>query len=288
VTTVDDVCIHCNLEALHDGGDDALCPLCDGDRTFANAHEFEAAVRSWAARESGHILDDHALREFVSATFVHGDLASLYAAYAVRAKLERLCDPFDRAQGGAATIAPRSERVPPTDRERLPMVPLVTPDYPSPPASFQGVAQSRNLRANDPHLALRAVIYPLASVAASDGTTELAERWFIDQCLKRFGLGPATDAEIRIYHPLDYAVLVPEDVREGLLLDMCRLAMIDGLPDAAEARMIYAYCSEWRIPEEQARARLLEMQNKNISLARQFWLGFRNYVLPGRWENTKL
>jgi hypothetical protein len=281
---MDGACSTCLLEAL----DDELCPLCEGRQQFHNAAEFEAALRAWATRELGHTPDARTFQEFLGATLVQGDVRELYAVYTRRVLIERLCDPFDRAQGGAATVAPRSERAPATDRGRVPIVPLVTPDYEltqadaAPPVSVQAPGEPQQ------QVASRALLYPLASVAASDGVMELDERWFLDECLKRYGVAPSTDAEIRIYHPLDYAALVPVEMREALLDDMCRLAMIDGLPDAAEARMIYAYCSEWRIPEERARAKLIEMQNENISLARRFWLGFRNYVLPGRWENTKL
>jgi hypothetical protein len=284
---MDGACHNCLLEAL----DDDLCPLCEGERRFANARELEAALRMWAARELGKPPSDAAFHEFVGATLSLADVGALYAAYASRSILERLCDPFDRAQGGAATVGPRSERAPTTERDRVPMVPLVRPEYEElqPPSSVRAsLIAHEEQSSHSAQGALRAVLYPLASVAASDGVMELDERWYLDECLKRYGVAPSADGEIRVYHPLDYAALVPVEMREALLEDMCKLAMIDGLPDAAEARMIYAYCSEWRIPEERARAKLIEMQNENISLARRFWLGFRNYVLPGRWENTKL
>jgi hypothetical protein len=281
---MDGACHNCLLEAL----DDDLCPLCEGERRFSSVRELETALRTWAARELGTAANEAAFREFLGATLTLNDVNALYAAYVARTMLERLCDPFDRAQGGAATVAPRSERAPTTERDRVPMVPLVRPEYEElqPPSSVRAshVAHEEHTDQGT----LRAVLYPLASVAASDGVMELDERWYLDECLKRYGVAPTTDGEIRVYHPLDYAALVPVEVREALLEDMCKLAMIDGLPDAAEARMIYAYCSEWRIPEERARAKLIEMQNENISMARRFWLGFRNYVLPGRWENTKL
>jgi hypothetical protein len=276
-------CPTCLLEVF----DDEHCPLCDGQRQFQSAAEFEAALRAWAIREQGHVADARALQEFLGATLVQTDVHALYAQYTRRIMIERLCDPFDRAQGGAATVAPRSERAPATDR--VPLVPLVTLDYAVSQAGAAPAPVSFHVNGDpQPQAPSRALLYPLASVAASDGVMELDERWFLDECLKRYGVAPSTDAEIRIYHPLDYAALVPVEMRETVLDDMCRLAMIDGLPDAAEARMIYAYCSEWRIPEERAREKLIEMQNENISLARRFWLGFRNYVLPGRWENTKL
>jgi hypothetical protein len=272
-------CQNCRLEAL----EDELCPLCQGTLRFGSARDLEGALRTWAGRELGAVPSELAFREFLGGTLVLSDVGALYDAYAARSLLERLCDPFDRAQGGAATVAPRSERAPRAEHDRVLKVPLVFAERDVQDArlihtSSQGAVQGQ----------LRAVLYPLASVAASDGVVALGERWFLDECLKRYSVLPSTDAEIRIYHPLDYAARVPAEVREGLLDDMCRLALIDGLPDAAEARMIYAYCSEWRIPEEHARAKLIAMQNENISLMRRFWLGFRNYVLPGRWENTKL
>lgn len=280
-----DACRNCRLETV----DDEACPLCEGVHQFQTLGHLEQALRSWAMRERGSVENEDAFRAFLEATLTVPDVEALFSAYRARATLERLCDPFDRAQGGAASVGPRSERAPTTDR--VPVVPLLTSALVEtqlqsmPPRPVVVAPAEATGTVNAPS---RAVLYPLASVAASDGVMELDERWFLDECLKRYGVAPTADHEIRIYHPLDYAALVPVEVREALLDDMCRLAMIDGLPDAAEARMIYAYCSEWRIPEERARNRLIEMQNENISLARRLWLGFRNYVLPGRWENTKL
>jgi hypothetical protein len=274
-------CQNCRLETL----EDEVCPLCQGTLRFGSLRDLELALKAWAARELGALPSEIAFLEFVCGTLALADVGALYDAYAARRLLERLCDPFDRAQGGAATVAPRSgsEGAPRAELNRVLNVPLVGAERDVQEARASHTSSQRSVQGQ-----LRAVLYPLASVAASDGIMELGERWFLDECLKRYGVLPSTDAEIRIYNPLDYAALVPAEVRKALLDDMCRLALIDGLPDAAEARMIYAYCSEWRIPEEHARAKLIAMQNENISLMRRFWLGFRNYVLPGRWENTKL
>jgi uncharacterized membrane protein YebE (DUF533 family) len=312
------VCPSCRFDLSEVDDPDAPCPLCAGHERFADARAFEAALRRFAAEP-----DDARFHEFMVGTFVTADVAALYARYQRGEVLEAVYDPFSRAQRVHHTEGPRSERA--GRSERVPAVPLVaaTDDVPvqrfsnsvrppspvdesalawvsalandaqpTPPGAAAGapsaVATAVSARGQAGPAAPRAVLYPLASVAAADGIVDVEERWYLDECLKRMGLGPATDAEIAVYFPLDYAPLVPPAFREELVTDMCALAMIDGLPDAAEARMIYAYCAEWRIPEERARELLLALQRKNTSLARRAWVGFRNYLLPGRWENTKL
>ncbi len=279
-------CSTCCLElsGLAEWSDDGgACPLCRGADRFASVHELDGALRRWAAAHA-QAISEKDFRDFLLGTLVEVDMAALFGAYQRGEPLAVVCDPFARAGGSAATVGPKSERAPTSERVRN--VPLVVPTEAELPVQrFGPVSVASSPPTNR---VSRALLYPLASVAAADGIVDVEERWYIDTCLKRYGLEPATDAEMIVYYPLDYAALIPPELRQALVGEMCAVAMIDGLPDAAEARMIYAYCTEWRIPEDYARAQLVELQRRNTSLARRAWLGFRNYLLPGRWENTKL
>ncbi|NOU34585.1 MAG: hypothetical protein HOO96_42385 [Polyangiaceae bacterium] len=260
------------------------CPLCRDQQRFASAHELDGALRRWASVVHAQTVSERDFRDFLLGTLVEADVAALFAAYQRGEPLAVVCDPFARAGGSPASVGPTSERAPTSERVRN--VPLVVPaEVELPVQRFEPAPLEATPQIDQ---VPRALLYPLASVAAADGIVDVEERWYIDSCLKRYGLEPATDGEMVVYYPLDYAALIPPVFREALVAEMCAVAMIDGLPDAAEARMIYAYCTEWRIPEDYARAQLVELQRRNTSLARRAWLGFRNYLLPGRWENTKL
>ncbi len=268
------------LSGLPEWDEGGPCPLCRGEGRFASAHDLSEALRRWAASAHAHPMSERDFRDFLSGTLVEADPGALFGAYQRGEPLAVVCDPFVRPTSGG----PASERAPTSERVRN--VPLVGPAEEELPV--QRFEPAHVEVASQPNHVPRAILYPLASVAAADGIVDVEERWYIDSCLKRYGLEPATDAEMVVYYPLDYAALVPPAFRQALVEEMCAVAMIDGLPDAAEARMIYAYCTEWRVPEDYARAQLVELQKRNTSLARRAWLGFRNYLLPGRWENTKL
>lgn len=279
-------CSTCCLElsGLPEWEHGVSCPLCRDEERFASEHELGGALRRWAVATRAEPISERDFRDFLLGTMVEADLGALFDAYQRGEPLAVVCDPFARAGGSPASVGPTSERAPTSERVRN--VPLVVPvEVELPVQRFEPPPVAAAPQAN---LVPRTILYPLASVAAADGIVDVEERWYIDSCLKRYGLEPATDAEMVVYYPLDYAALVPPVFRQELVEEMCAVAMIDGLPDAAEARMIYAYCTEWRVPEEYARARLVELQKRNTSLARRAWLGFRNYLLPGRWENTKL
>jgi hypothetical protein len=253
------------------------------------------SAHSWAAIESGvNELSDQEYEAFHQRTFVLGTTRDVFAAYKRRERLELVCDPFARAPCAQfASVGPSSER---TSAQAFAQagtlrVPLRSPSPGQAQAArFEpGAVRTRDgLDSAGVAQPSRVLLYPLASVAASDGSIGVTERWYIDECMKRYGLSQVLDAELRVYYPLDYARCVPVAFRELLLSEMCALAMVDGLPDAAEARMIYAYCTEWRIPEGAARTQLLALQKHNTSFARRAWLRFRNYLLPGRWEQTTL
>lgn len=281
---------------------DPACPLCGSTELgptaprFATEVAFREALVRWQERAGFE-----SLLAFVEATFVLGDAAALYRAYERHEVLELVSDPFAFG-GGLVHDRPESEDAPPVT-SRMSNVPLISreqdsaatladvpsaPRLPDPASLVAGPGPTGSVLVATPVLRSRAPLYPLASVAAADGIVSVEERWFLDECLKRYGEPPAREDEIRVYPPLDWASSVPSALRAQVAFDMCTLAMIDGLPDAAEARMIYAYCIEWRIPTEEARRYLIQLQHKNTSLSRRLWLRLRDYLLPGRWENTQL
>lgn len=276
-----DACRFCLLEAPPLSFDhDPVCALCERaesaelDRPipwFRTESSFIEALARWQQRAGFESLE-----AFIPATFVHDNVRSLYEAHVRGEVLELVSDPFGFAGGVVHDRADSEEAAPVT--ARLSIVPLISREQES----------SAKLIQVAPSLRSRAPLYPLASVAAADGLVSVDERWFLDECLKRYGEPPAREDEIRVYPPLDWASSVPVALRPQVAFDMCTLAMIDGLPDAAEARMIYAYCIEWRIPTEEARKYLIQLQHKNTSLSRRLWLRIRDYLLPGRWENTQL
>lgn len=303
--TLPGACRSCRLETpLVSFETDPACALCESTELgptaprFPSEETFRDALVRWQMRAGFDTLPS-----FVEATFVLGDAALLYRAYERRELLELVSDPFGFG-GGLVHDRPETDAAPPVT-SRMSNVPLISREADSKatlvevpsaprlpamatlvesPAGAAALATSPGLSA----LRSRAPLYPLASVAAADGLVSIEERWFLDECLRRYGEPPAREDEIRVYPPLDWAASVPSALRAQVAFDMCTLAMIDGLPDAAEARMIYAYCIEWRIPTEEARKYLIQLQHKNTSFSRRIWLRLRDYLLPGRWENTQL
>lgn len=288
------VCHVCRLEAPPFSLEpDPTCALCETPeshastgvgpaRVFSEAEFIQALVR-WQERAGFDSLE-----AFVPATFVLADVRALYDAYGRREILELVSDPFGFAGGIIHDREDSDEAAPVTSR--MSNVPLISREQDSSVALANAALAAATSSAALPSFPerSRAPLYPLASVAAADGLVSVDERWFLDECLKRYGEPPALEHEIRVYPPLDWAASVPAALRPQVAFDMCTLAMIDGLPDAAEARMIYAYCIEWRIPTEEARKYLIQLQHKNTSFSRRIWLRLRDYLLPGRWENTQL
>ena len=272
---------------------DPSCSLCEttdshastdrGLSVFPSEAAFIEALVRWQKRAGFDTLEG-----FIPATFVLADARALYDAYKRSEVIELVSDPFGFGGGMVHDREDAEEPAPVTSR--MSNVPLISREQDSSVALAHAELAAATSSAALPSFPIRsrAPLYPLASVAAADGLVSVDERWFLDECLKRYGEPPAREDEVRVYPPLDWASAVPVALRPQVAFDMCTLAMIDGLPDAAEARMIYAYCIEWRIPTEEARKYLIQLQHKNTSLSRRLWLRLRDYLLPGRWENTQL
>ena len=125
------------------------------------------------------------------------------------------------------------------------------------------------------------------SVISADGEIHPSERAFVDAFLASEGMAPLADDEIRVYSPQEVARYVPKHRREKIVELMCEVAMVDGLGDDAELRVVRAYGSAWQIPEEKVETWLWGYEHAQSSAARQFWLRIRRFVLSSRWENQE-
>lgn len=131
----------------------------------------------------------------------------------------------------------------------------------------------------------RAILYPLVSVISADGEIHASERAFVDAFLVSEGMAPLADHELKVYTPAEAARYVPKERREKIVELMCEVAMVDGLADDAELRVVRAYASAWQVPEEKVETWLWGYEHAQASAARQFWLRIRRFVLSSRWEN---
>ncbi len=298
----------------------AHASLADGAGPFdlTRFDDFEDRLREWAARDGFRDLS-----ELVEATFVEPDVRALHALFLCGELLETVVDPFalgGRA-GGEVPGETRGETW--SERKRSPAsVRVVGPaDKPSvvpasgssavlpshgafaPPlaapalpreARVPGESRSANGLESPSSTASpssapfsappRAILYPLVSVISADGEIHPAERAFVDAFLQGEGLAPLADHEVRVYTPAEVAPYVPKDRREKIVELMCEVAMVDGLADDAEVRVVRAYASAWRVPEEKVETWLWGYEHAQASPARQFWLKIRRFVLSSRWE----
>jgi uncharacterized tellurite resistance protein B-like protein len=187
---------------------------------------------------------------------------------------------------GAPTV-PRDTVV-----EARPAAPVLAPEAPPPPPlppSTARAAGSEGHEAHEPPRSAppRAILYPLVSVISADGEIHPSERAFVDAFLASEGMAPLADDEIRVYSPQEVARYVPKHRREKIVELMCEVAMVDGLGDDAELRVVRAYGSAWQIPEEKVETWLWGYEHAQSSAARQFWLRIRRFVLSSRWENQE-
>jgi uncharacterized tellurite resistance protein B-like protein len=297
------VCGACGVRA---GLEDEWAPV---DLTSFAA--FQECLSRWAERES--FADSEAL---VLGMFVAADARALHATYLRGEPLETVADPFafgGRAGGssGAHTsessptsskksVAPPKVRlVPSTDEApstlRIPGAPPVPTSAlhsqeptPAPPnvAGPKSVATPQTTEQEPPMSAPpRAILYPLVSVISADGEIHASERAFVDAFLVSEGMAPLSDHELRVYTPAEAARYVPKERREKIVELMCEVAMVDGLADDAEVRVVRAYASAWQVPEEKVETWLWGYEHAQASAARQFWLRIRRFVLSSRWEN---
>lgn len=273
--------------------------------------DFEDRLRAWAARDGFRDLS-----ELVEATFVEPDVRLLHALFLQGELLETVVDPFalgGRAGGANASRETRGDT--PSERKRSPasvrvvgpadkpsVVPASSlthptheplgPSFAAPPLP----REARSATVNTPPSSIgspssapasappRAILYPLVSVISADGEVHPAERAFVDAFLQGEGLAPLADHEVRVYTPAEVAPYVPKERREKIVELMCEVAMVDGLADDAEVRVVRAYASAWRVPEEKVETWLWGYEHAQASPARQFWLKIRRFVLSSRWE----
>lgn len=265
---------------------------------------FAASLEAWAEREG---LSGAA--ELVATTFVAEDLAALHRSYLRGEPLETVGDPFaigGRSGGGGAPAEPSADAPPPSrNARRAPSIRVVpridTPSVAVPaPARIPELARAGAAPAEAPvppriepapvslpplSAPPRAILFPLVSVISADGEIHPEERAYVDAFLASEGMAPLTDDELRVYTPAEAARYVPRDRREKIVELMCEVAMVDGLADDAELRVVRAYASAWQIDEEKVETWLWGYEHAKASAARQFWLRIRRFVLSSRWES---
>ena len=216
----------------------------------------------------GHQSAEHLLRDHFGS-----DEDALFAALQRKERIETVADPF--AARGA------SGRRPSEPKAKAPAVSSGRRALPSvPKAAESGPALSQPPNSAPP----RAIVYPLVSVVAADGELHPREREIVDTFLLSEGLAPLSDHEFMVHAPSAVSRYIPAARREALLQLMCETAAIDGMPDAAEVRVIRAYASAWHISEERVDFWLWGYENVHASGVRQLWLRLRRFVLSARWE----
>lgn len=309
----------CAACGAHAGLEDERAP-----EELARFPTFQACLAAWAERESFEDADAlvsatfvaedtralHAayLRgeplETIADPFAFGGRASAGAAKpppsssASRAKRTSVAPPSIRVVPSAER-PPSTKRMPHAPNAHLPeplQRPTATPSQPSATPSPAGasLAPARTLAQTDergierPPLSAppRAILFPLVSVISADGEIHPAERAFVDAFLVSEGMAPLAESELKVYTPAEAARYVPKERREKIVELMCEVAMVDGLADDAELRVVRAYAAAWQVSEEKVETWLWGYEHAQASAARQFWLRIRRFVLSSRWEST--
>lgn len=216
----------------------------------------------------GHASPEHLLRDHFGC-----DEASLFAALQLRERIETVADPFAAREAPPARSSERRMEAPP---QKVPE--RSAPRLPEAPASGPALSQPPNSAPP------RAIVYPLVSVVAADGELHPKEREIVDTFLRSEGLAPLGDHEFMVHAPASVSRYIPAARREALLQLMCETAAIDGMPDAAEVRVIRAYASAWHIDDARVDFWLWGYENVHASGVRQLWLRLRRFVLSARWE----
>jgi hypothetical protein len=252
----------------------AVLSVAQSPRVLDRAGIF-AALDTWA--HEARMTREELLRGM----FVRPDVEAIAGALERREVIETVADPFARVAARPPKNAARQVGGSVGAHESAPPradTPVRADDGPSgPPLSVAG----------PPSAPPRALLYPLVSVAAADGEVHPLERQLVDRFLASEGLSPLTDDECRVHHPLDVARWVPPERRAAMVDLMCQIAMIDGLPDAAELRVVEAYAAAWHVPPEQVQAWLSAYSRRSASTARQVWLAFRRILLIGVWSKRE-
>lgn len=277
----------------------------------------EAALDAWAEREGFATRD-----ELVSSSLCVADVRSLHAALRDGRAIETVLDPFatmgrrtsggspsksdaqrgSPAAGAAATETSRaapapgiaSAPAPAGASTAMPSSPALSAPAPAPPPPATAPAATPALapplaapKTTEPPRSAppRAIVYPLVSVVLADGELHPEEQSLIDRFLLGEGLSPLTAEELRVHHPSEVAHLVPPGRRAEVVKLMCESAAIDGMPDAAERRVIAAYASAWGVDDDKVDFWIWGYEQMSAPVARQLWLKLRRFVLSARWED---
>lgn len=220
--------------------------------SLASSTDVADAIARWG-REEGYDDAD----AFFQATFTLPSVDDVALALARREPIETVGDPFSPMHGGARAVRPARDVAPIID---------TLPPAEAPP---------------------RALLYPLISVVAADGELHPKERELVDRFLAAEGLAPLAAEEFRVHHPADVAHFVPPERRPRIVELMCQVAIIDGLPDPNEVRVIKAYSSAWSVDEAKVDDWLAGYGDVVVSPLRQFFLKIRRFVLRDRWDKVR-
>lgn len=276
---------HHGLPVRGDGAPTGLCPACRAPLSPAALNTDCCpcgATAELVTVEAGTVPVDEAaladrierwgkaegyadLRAFMTATFLEPDLATILANLRAGTPVATLADPF-ALRGAQAAAAPTSptEGPAPSTLHRAPAVPTAAP---SEPCEVDG----------------RALLYPLLAVLAADGEIHPAERALVNAFLASEGLAPLADTECRVHRPADVAPRVPLERRRALLRLMCETALVDGLPDGNELRVIHAYAAAWNVPRAVVEEWLWASERTHLPRGKALWLKLRRFVLVSLW-----
>lgn len=236
-----------------------------GQKPVSREH-LEARLAARAVVEGFRDLDD-----FVRSVLVDGSVDSLLERLERGERIEVVADPFDLGRARVApTHAGMRRRESPRQGERL--SPQVTTSLSTTPSVGDAPP--------------RAVIYPLVSVIAADGEIHPKERALVDAFLASEGLAPLADEEIAVHPPEAVARFVPIERRSRIVELMCEAAMIDGMPDGSEKRIVHAYAAAWGVPADQVDAWAAHYHRQHASRLRSLWLVVRHYLLVAPWERA--
>lgn len=281
--------------------DDHRCNACGAE---ASLEPVSAATRFTSEDDVGARIDAWAREErfpsraqFLEATFVTPSVAAIFSALRDGARIETVADPFGTRTASATPASPPKPRQrdamdrPPVT-ERIPSAPPLPPlstftPLPIPPSRPSAAASRPQDEAAPPSAPPRSIVYPLVSVIAADGEVHPGERAVVDKFLASEGLSPLSEEECKVHAPADVAHLIPREKREAVIQLMCETAMIDGMPDASELRVIRAYAAAWNVPDEKLELWIWAYENANSSAIRQLWLKIRRFVLSARWEERR-
>lgn len=123
----------------------------------------------------------------------------------------------------------------------------------------------------------RAILYPIVSVMAADGSIDPAEERFVSAFLEAEGQTPLEPHEIRVHRPAEVERHIPRARRREIVELMIQLATIDGYADTSELRLAKAYANAWGIPEDDLVEWVERYREAHTSSARRFLLKLKSF-----------